>query len=76
MAGKRIAVVVPERWDGATVKEVARGLLQLSSTRLKKAKRLPDGTMVSPSLEDMFPFLDRKEMEEIQSTAAQIGSKK
>lgn len=28
------------------------------------AKKLPDGTMVSPSLEDMFPFLDRKEYEE------------
>lgn len=28
------------------------------------AKKLPDGTMVSPSLEDMFPFLDRNEYEE------------
>ena len=28
------------------------------------AKKLPDGTMVSPSLEDMYPFLDRKEFEE------------
>lgn len=28
------------------------------------AKKLPDGTMVSPSLEDMFPFLDRKEYDE------------
>ncbi len=28
------------------------------------AKKLSDGTMVSPSLEDMFPFLDRKEFEE------------
>lgn len=27
------------------------------------AKKLPDGTMVSPSLEDMFPFLDREEYE-------------
>jgi len=26
------------------------------------ARRLPDGTMVSPSLEDMFPFLSREEM--------------
>ncbi len=24
------------------------------------ARRLPDGTMISPSLEDMFPFLDRE----------------
>ena len=28
------------------------------------AKKLPDGTMVSPSLEDMFPFLTREEFEE------------
>lgn len=28
------------------------------------AKKLPDGTMVSPSLEDLSPFLDRKEYEE------------
>ena len=27
------------------------------------ARRLPDGSMVSPSLEDMFPFLPREEME-------------
>jgi len=28
------------------------------------ARKLPDGSMVSPSLEDMYPFLDRKEFEE------------
>lgn len=28
------------------------------------ARKLPDGTMVSPSLEDMFPFLDRAEFEQ------------
>lgn len=28
------------------------------------AKKLPDGTMVSPTLEDMYPFLSREEMEE------------
>ena len=28
------------------------------------SRKLPDGTMISPSLEDMFPFLDRKEFEE------------
>ena len=28
------------------------------------AKKLPDGTMVSPSLEDMSPFLSEKEMKE------------
>lgn len=27
------------------------------------ARKLDDGTMVSPSLEDMYPFLDRKEFE-------------
>lgn len=27
------------------------------------ARTLPDGTMVSPSLEDMFPFIDREEFE-------------
>lgn len=27
------------------------------------ARKLPDGTMVSPTLEDMFPFLPREEME-------------
>ena len=28
------------------------------------SRKLPDGTMVSPSLEDMYPFLDRKEFKE------------
>ena len=28
------------------------------------AKRLPDGTMVSPPLEDLFPFLSEEEMDE------------
>ncbi len=28
------------------------------------ARKLADGTMISPSLEDMFPFLSRSEMEE------------
>lgn len=28
------------------------------------AKKLADGTMISPSLEDLYPFLDRKEYEE------------
>lgn len=37
------------------------------------ARKLPDGTMVSPSLEDMFPFLDRQEMDQIQTAAREIG---
>ena len=28
------------------------------------ARRLPDGSMISPRLEDMFPFLSREEMEQ------------
>ena len=28
------------------------------------SKKLPDGTMVSAPLEDLKPFLDRKELEE------------
>ena len=28
------------------------------------AEKLPDGTMISPTLEDMYPFLSREEMEE------------
>jgi acetolactate synthase-1/2/3 large subunit len=28
------------------------------------ARKLPDGSMVSPSLEDMYPFLSKKELEE------------
>ena len=43
--------------EGVTEKEYAF-LPKLS------AKKLPDGTMISPTLEDMFPFLDRKEYEE------------
>jgi acetolactate synthase I/II/III large subunit len=27
-----------------------------------KSRVLPDGTIVSPALEDMFPFLDRDEL--------------
>ena len=29
------------------------------------AKKLPDGTMVSPPLEDLFPFLPEEEMDKI-----------
>jgi acetolactate synthase-1/2/3 large subunit len=27
-----------------------------------KSRQLPDGTIVSPNLEDMFPFLDPEEL--------------
>ena len=36
------------------------------------AKRLPDGTMVSPSLEDMSPFLPENEMDRIRAEAMRI----
>jgi acetolactate synthase I/II/III large subunit len=39
-------------------------LSEYSFTPKLSARKLEDGTMVSPSLEDMFPFLDRKEFEE------------
>ena len=44
---KRLNVTVPESADGKTVKDVARNLLSLSSTRLKKAKRVPGGIVVN-----------------------------
>ena len=34
------------------------------------AERLPDGTLVSKPLEDMFPFLDREEFAENMIGAA------
>jgi acetolactate synthase-1/2/3 large subunit len=37
---------------------------EYSFTPKLSAKKLPDGTMLSPSLEDMYPFLDRKEFDE------------
>lgn len=46
--------------DGAIVCEV---MVQKEYAFLPKlsARKLDDGTMISPSLEDMFPFIDRKE---------------
>ncbi|MCQ2533849.1 MAG: thiamine pyrophosphate-binding protein [Clostridia bacterium] len=32
------------------------------------SKRLPDGTMVSPPIDDMFPFLDREVFDEIKAS--------
>ncbi len=42
---------------------VVRIPAEIEFTPKLSARRLPDGTMVSPSLEDMFPFLPREEME-------------
>lgn len=37
------------------------------------SKVLPDGRIVSPALDDMFPFLDRAEYEEIRKSAKEIS---
>jgi len=44
---KRLSVTVPEGMDGRTVKDAARSLLSLSSTRLKKAKKAEGGITVN-----------------------------
>lgn len=44
---KRLNVTVPENMDGRTVKDVTRSVLSLSSTRLKKAKRVEGGVRVN-----------------------------
>ena len=36
------------------------------------SRRLPDGTMVSPSLEDMYPFLPEEEMAVIRKEVAEL----
>jgi acetolactate synthase-1/2/3 large subunit len=46
---------------GPTVCEVMLDPAQEFEPRLK-SRQLPDGTMVSPALEDMYPFLDRAEL--------------
>lgn len=49
--------------EGAVVCEVITEKEYNFAPKLS-AKKLEDGTMISPSLEDMFPFLDREEFEE------------
>jgi len=48
--------------DGSVLCEVMLSPNYIFAPKLS-AKKLPDGTMVSPTLEDMFPFLDRDEFE-------------
>lgn len=50
------------KMDGPVVCEVMVEKEYAFSPKLS-ARKLDDGTMVSPSLEDMFPFLDREEYE-------------
>ena len=57
---KRLTVLVPENMDGRMVKDVARSCLSLSSTRLKKAKRIPSGVICSiPDSFDSFHKVQR-----------------
>jgi len=48
--------------DGPVLCSVKLDTEQLFEPKLS-SKQLPDGTMVSASLEDMFPFLDKEELE-------------
>lgn len=50
-------------YDGPILCEVMLSPDYIFAPKLS-ARKLEDGTMVSPSLEDMFPFLDREELEE------------
>ncbi len=49
--------------DGAVLCEVILDSDYIFAPKLS-ARKLEDGTMVSPSLEDMFPFLSKDELEE------------
>lgn len=50
-----------EEEKGAAILEVMLDIQQTFSPKLA-SRKLPDGTMVSPSLEDMAPFLAREEL--------------
>lgn len=50
-------------FDGPVICEVMVNSDYIFSPKLS-AKQLPDGSMVSPSLEDMYPFLPDEEMKE------------
>ena len=39
-------------------------ILNIGNTHVHVFDSLPDGSIVSPSLEDMFPFLPEEEMKE------------
>ena len=49
--------------EGAAVCEVFVTKYQKTEPKTS-ARKLPDGSMVSAPLEDMYPFLDREELEE------------
>ena len=51
------------RMEGPVFTEIFTGTDQVWEPK-SSAKRLPDGTLVSPPLEDLAPFLPRKELED------------
>ena len=51
--------------EGPTIFEVIVNPNQNFEPKMS-SKKLPDGTMVSPELDDMYPFLDREEYEQIK----------
>lgn len=57
--------------DGPVVIEAMLDPAQNFSPKLS-ARRLPDGTMVSPSLEDMSPFLSQDEMDALKDEALSL----
>lgn len=62
-SGLDVAIEKTLKISGPAVCEVILDLQQQFSPKLS-SRRLEDGTMVSPSLEDMAPFLDREEFSE------------
>ena len=54
--------------EGPVIIEAVLNPNQFFSPKLS-SKKLPDGSMVSPSLEDMFPFLPEGEMKSIKEEA-------
>lgn len=54
--------------EGPVILEAVLNPEQFFSPKLS-SKKLPDGTMVSPSLEDMYPFLPEDEMKAIKEEA-------
>ncbi len=61
-AGLREGIAGALKGDGPHLCEVMIDRAQAFAPKLL-SRRLPDGTMISPMLEDMAPFLSREEME-------------
>ncbi len=57
----KMAVDTALQMDGPVLCEVFTDTKQIWEPK-SSTKRLPDGTLVSPPLEDLAPFLDREEL--------------